>query len=115
MEILLKKIRWFLFQTVIKEYFTAVKLDRTGSAFTSWELTWYWSACVATLPILAFVGCYLGSRGAQKFGRKRTIMANSILLILSGLLQALSKPAKSYEMFFLGRFVTGLFFFFLFF
>jgi MFS transporter, SP family, solute carrier family 2 (facilitated glucose transporter), member 1 len=40
--------------------------------------------------------------------RKKSLLFNNILGIIGGLLMGLSKPAKSYEMIIVGRFVIGL-------
>lgn len=45
---------------------------------------------------------------ADYFGRKKSLLLNNILGILGALFMGLSKPANSYEMIIIGRFLIGL-------
>ena len=42
------------------------------------------------------------------YNRKKSLMLNNILGLAGGVLMGLSKPAKSYEMIIIGRFIIGL-------
>ena len=95
------------FQILLRDFFSSAKKRRTGYEFSEHALTWYWSSCVAALPLMAAFGGYGGSKCANKIGRRKTLLCNNILLILAGLMQGLSKPLGSYELFLLGRIVVG--------
>ena len=82
-------------------------MKRHGSKFSDNSLKWYWSMCVAVWALVAPLGCFLGAALAKKFGRKRTMLVNNVLLLIGSLLQSCSKPADSYEMFLIGRLITG--------
>ena len=96
-----------MFQTVIKTFFNETKYNRTGSYFTTRALNWFWSSCVAALPVLAPLGCFIGSEAAKRFGRRKTLLLNNVFLVISALMQATTKAAKSYELFFFGRLFLG--------
>ena len=101
------KLTQKLFQSIIKTFFSDVEYHRSGSTLSDRGLELFWSSCVAAFPVLAPFGCFIGSKCAKKIGRRESLMINSALMILSSLMQTFSKPLKSYELFLLGRLLTG--------
>ena len=97
----------FFIQGNIKAFFQEAKYNRTGSHFTDTSLKWFWASCVAVWALFAPVGCIIGSLLAKKIGRKRILIGNNVLLLVSSVLQSCCKPANSYEMFFIGRLIMG--------
>ncbi|KAK3730112.1 hypothetical protein QZH41_013755, partial [Actinostola sp. cb2023] len=67
-----------------------------------------WSATVAVFAIGGMMGALVGPYAANRFGRKRAILANNIPAVLASLLMFLSYFTKSSPMLIIGRFVCGV-------
>ncbi|KAK4469240.1 hypothetical protein MN116_006812 [Schistosoma mekongi] len=67
-----------------------------------------WSLCVTLFLLGGFFGGMTGGILANKLGRKNSLFLLSIPTIVGSLLMMFSKMAQSFEMIFIGRFITGI-------
>ncbi|KAL4221554.1 Solute carrier 2 [Mactra antiquata] len=71
-------------------------------------LTVLWSVTVSLYCVGGMLGGVSAGYWADKFGRKKTLMLNNILMIISLTIEISSKYLHSYEVLIVGRFFIGI-------
>nr|XP_061813653.1 solute carrier family 2, facilitated glucose transporter member 11-like [Nerophis lumbriciformis] len=66
-----------------------------------------WSFIVAVMSLGAWAGAIHSGHFPVKYGRKKTMLSNSVVAVVAALLVIFSRKARSFEMIFLGRFLFG--------
>ncbi|XP_068084549.1 solute carrier family 2, facilitated glucose transporter member 1 isoform X2 [Anabrus simplex] len=95
-------------QNLIENWITDVEYNRTGEVVTQSKVTMIWSIAVSIFCVGGMIGGCITGIVAEWFGRKGGLLLNNILVIASAILQGCSKPAGSYEMIIIGRFLIGI-------
>lgn len=72
------------------------------------EVTGIWAWASSSVALGACLGAVLGGPAAEKFGRKWSMFANSILGIAAMIVLGLSKSINSYVVFILMRVLIGI-------
>ncbi len=72
-------------------------------------MTLLWSTTNGLMPLGGIFGGLFSGLLADYFGRKNALLLINVLVVISGVLNLLSKPLKVYETILASRFVTGLF------
>lgn len=84
------------------------ELDCEDEQINCTTLTVLWAFTVSIFAVGGMIGGVSAGYWANKFGRKRTLLLNNILMIISVLVEILSKPLRSYEVLIVGRFIIGI-------
>uniref|UniRef100_A0A8C3VCK9 Solute carrier family 2, facilitated glucose transporter member 5 n=1 Tax=Catharus ustulatus TaxID=91951 RepID=A0A8C3VCK9_CATUS len=83
-------------------------LERYGYPIQQDNLLFLWSLTVSIFGI----GGLLGSSGSRyltvKFGKKKCLLCNNVLMIVAASIMGFSKISQSFEMILIGRFMCGL-------
>jgi len=72
------------------------------------EITLLWSITVSIYCIAGMIGGISTGWMADKFGRKGAILVNNVFVVFGVLCEVAAKPAKSYELIMVGRFLLGI-------
>eukprot|EP00794_Sanderia_malayensis_P004877 gene4877-5516_t len=68
---------------------------------------WIWPTAVAIFAIGGMFGALIGPLAARRFGRKKTLMANNLIAIISGIFLFSTKAANTVALLVLGRILIG--------
>ncbi|XP_010127298.1 PREDICTED: solute carrier family 2, facilitated glucose transporter member 11-like [Chlamydotis macqueenii] len=92
----------------VKAFINETWLERYGHPIHQDNLLFLWSITVSIFGI----GGLLGSSGSRyltvKYGKKKCLMCNNLLMIAAASIMGCSKIAKSFEMILIGRFMCGI-------
>ncbi|XP_064024302.1 solute carrier family 2, facilitated glucose transporter member 11-like [Pogoniulus pusillus] len=92
----------------VKAFINQTWLERYGHPIHQDNLLFLWSMTVSIFGI----GGLLGSSGSRyltvKYGKKKSLMCNNLLMIVAASIMGLSKAAQSFEMILIGRFMCGV-------
>uniref|UniRef100_A0A8C8RTM4 Solute carrier family 2, facilitated glucose transporter member 5 n=1 Tax=Pelusios castaneus TaxID=367368 RepID=A0A8C8RTM4_9SAUR len=91
----------------IKNFINDTWQERHHSVIGEQTLTLLWSSIVSVYSIGGFLGTISSRYLSAKYGKKKCLMYNNLLLIAAGFLWGFSKMAKSFEMILIGRFLCG--------
>uniref|UniRef100_A0A7M4DZR3 Major facilitator superfamily (MFS) profile domain-containing protein n=1 Tax=Crocodylus porosus TaxID=8502 RepID=A0A7M4DZR3_CROPO len=83
-------------------------LERYSSPLHQESLTLLWSLIVSIYCVGGLVGCLCIGYLSEKYGKKKCLLFNCLLIIVAALHVGFSKPAKSFEMILIGRALYGL-------
>ena len=94
----------------MKKWISELVGNRTGTQADSKssQVTFIWAVIVSIFCLGGMVGGSLVGFIADKFGRKGGLLLNNILVLLAVIFEAAAKPAYSYEMIYIGRFLIGI-------
>ncbi|KAJ7423763.1 hypothetical protein WISP_32704 [Willisornis vidua] len=92
----------------VKAFINETWLERYGYPIQQDNLLFLWSITVSIFGI----GGILGSAGSRyltvKYGKKKCLLGNNLLMIVAASLLGCSKVAQSFEMILIGRFMCGI-------
>ncbi|NWV26170.1 GTR5 protein, partial [Origma solitaria] len=71
-------------------------------------LTLLWSLIVSVYCIGGMIGCLCSGYLTAKFGKKKCLLFNDVVVITATLHTSFSRKAKSFEMILVGRFLEGI-------
>ncbi|CAM4661001.1 solute carrier family 2, facilitated glucose transporter member 11-like isoform X1 [Caretta caretta] len=91
----------------IKNFINDTWQERYHSVIDEQTLTLLWSFIVSTFSIAGFLGTISSRYLSAKYGKKKCLMFNNLLLIAAAFSWGFSKIAKSFEMILIGRFLCG--------
>ncbi|KAM9820152.1 solute carrier family 2, facilitated glucose transporter member 11-like [Neosynchiropus ocellatus] len=91
----------------IKVLVNETALQRYDVVLSERELALIWSFMVSIFAIGGFVGSLLAG-WLLSYGRKRCLLLNNVFAIIGSALMISSKPARSFEMIMVGRFIYGV-------
>ncbi|XP_072443321.1 solute carrier family 2, facilitated glucose transporter member 11-like [Chiloscyllium punctatum] len=92
----------------IKSFINETWIERYETPLQEYSLMLLWSFIVAVYPVGGLVGAQIAAVLTLKYGRKKSLLCNSIVAILAALIMGFSKMARSFEMIVLGRFLYGI-------
>ncbi|CAH0404111.1 unnamed protein product [Chilo suppressalis] len=98
-------------QAVMSEWLQKEALSGTNSSIPPDQdpkVTNVWSITVSIYCVGGMLGGVITGVVANRFGRKRGLLLNNILVFLGALLESTARVAKSAEMLILGRFFIGV-------
>ncbi|XP_042684489.1 solute carrier family 2, facilitated glucose transporter member 11-like isoform X1 [Centrocercus urophasianus] len=92
----------------VKAFINETWLERYGYPIHQDNLLFLWSLIVSILGI----GGLLGASGSRyltvKYGKKKCLLCNNLLMIIAASIMGCSKMSKSFEMILIGRFLCGV-------
>ncbi|XP_025893449.1 solute carrier family 2, facilitated glucose transporter member 11-like [Nothoprocta perdicaria] len=92
----------------VKAFINETWLERYGYPIHQDNLLFLWSLIVS----ITGIGGLLGSSGSRyltiKFGKRKCLLCNNLLMITGALIMGCSKIARSFEMILIGRFICGI-------
>uniref|UniRef100_A0A669PLH8 Major facilitator superfamily (MFS) profile domain-containing protein n=1 Tax=Phasianus colchicus TaxID=9054 RepID=A0A669PLH8_PHACC len=92
----------------VKAFINETWLERYGYPIHQDNLLFLWSLIVSILGI----GGLLGASGSRyltvKYGKKKCLLCNNLLMITAASIMGCSKMSKSFEMILIGRFLCGV-------
>ncbi|XP_061459284.1 uncharacterized protein LOC133373488 [Rhineura floridana] len=91
----------------IKRFINKTWVERHGSPLCHETLTLLWSSIVSVYCLGGLLGCLLSAHLTTRYGKKKTLMCNDLVIITAALLIGFSEIAKSFEMILIGRFLYG--------
>ncbi|XP_053136288.1 solute carrier family 2, facilitated glucose transporter member 11-like [Hemicordylus capensis] len=92
----------------IKRFINQTWLERFGSPLHQETLTLLWSSIVSVYCIGGLMGCLWSGALTRRYGKKKSLMLNSLVIIAAALFVGFSKAAGSFEMILMGRFLYGI-------
>ncbi|XP_019362446.1 PREDICTED: solute carrier family 2, facilitated glucose transporter member 11-like isoform X1 [Gavialis gangeticus] len=92
----------------IKRFINETWLERYSSPLHQESLTLLWSLIVSIYCVGGLIGCLCIGYLSEKYGKKKCLLFNCVLIIIAALHVGFSKPAKSFEMILIGRALYGL-------
>uniref|UniRef100_A0A8C4JM02 Solute carrier family 2, facilitated glucose transporter member 11-like n=1 Tax=Dromaius novaehollandiae TaxID=8790 RepID=A0A8C4JM02_DRONO len=92
----------------IQKFINETWLERYGSVLHQETLTLLWSFIVSMYCIGGMIGCLCSGYLTAKYGKKKCLLFNDLVLIVATLHTGFSRRAKSFEMILIGRFLEGI-------
>ncbi|XP_051661478.1 solute carrier family 2, facilitated glucose transporter member 11-like isoform X2 [Manacus candei] len=92
----------------IQKFLNETWLERYGSVLHQETLTLLWSVIVSLYCVGGMMGCLCSGYLTAKFGKKKCLLLNDVILIIATLHTGFSRTAKSFEMILVGRFLEGI-------
>ncbi|KAM5238169.1 LOW QUALITY PROTEIN: solute carrier family 2, facilitated glucose transporter member 11 [Ctenodactylus gundi] len=92
----------------IQEFTNATWLARTGGPLPAHLVLLVWSLIVSLFPLGGLFGALLAGPMAITLGRKKSLLANNIFVVLASILFGFSRKAGSFEMIMLARLLMGV-------
>ncbi|KFP38566.1 Solute carrier family 2, facilitated glucose transporter member 11, partial [Chlamydotis macqueenii] len=92
----------------IQKFINETWLERYGSGLHQETLTLLWSFIVSMYCVGGMVGCLCSGYLTAKYGKKKCLLFNDVVLIAATLHTGFSRRAKSFEMILIGRFLEGI-------
>ncbi|XP_017669519.1 PREDICTED: solute carrier family 2, facilitated glucose transporter member 11-like isoform X2 [Lepidothrix coronata] len=92
----------------IQKFINETWLERYGSVLHQETLTLLWSVIVSLYCVGGMMGCLCSGYLTAKFGKKKCLLLNDVILIIATLHTGFSRTAKSFEMILVGRFLEGI-------
>ncbi|XP_053938788.1 solute carrier family 2, facilitated glucose transporter member 11 isoform X6 [Cuculus canorus] len=92
----------------IQKFINETWLERYGSVLHQETLTLLWSFIVSMYCVGGMLGCLCSGYLTAKYGKKKCLLFNDVVLIVAVLHTGFSKRAKSFEMILVGRFLEGI-------
>uniref|UniRef100_A0A452H523 Major facilitator superfamily (MFS) profile domain-containing protein n=1 Tax=Gopherus agassizii TaxID=38772 RepID=A0A452H523_9SAUR len=83
-------------------------LERYGSPLHQETITLLWSLIVSIYCVGGLLGCLCSGYLVVKYGKKKCLLCNNMLIMVAALHMGFSKTAKSFEMILIGRFLYGI-------
>uniref|UniRef100_A0A8C6NE90 Uncharacterized protein n=1 Tax=Melopsittacus undulatus TaxID=13146 RepID=A0A8C6NE90_MELUD len=92
----------------IQKFINETWLERYGSVLQQETLTLLWSFIVSMYCVGGMIGCLCSGFLTAKYGKKKCLLFNDVVLIIATLNTGFSRRAKSFEMILIGRFLEGI-------
>ncbi|XP_012579406.1 PREDICTED: solute carrier family 2, facilitated glucose transporter member 11 isoform X1 [Condylura cristata] len=92
----------------IQEFTNETWRARTGRPLPHHLVLLIWSIIVSLYPLGGLCGALLAGPLAVKLGRKKSLLANNVLVLAAAVLFGFSRGAGSFEMIILGRLLVGV-------
>ncbi|XP_057267311.1 solute carrier family 2, facilitated glucose transporter member 11-like isoform X1 [Pezoporus wallicus] len=92
----------------IQKFINETWLERYGSVLQQETLTLLWSFIVSMYCVGGTIGCLCSGFLTAKYGKKKCLLFNDVVLIIATLNTGFSRRAKSFEMILIGRFLEGI-------
>uniref|UniRef100_A0A674JBY9 Major facilitator superfamily (MFS) profile domain-containing protein n=1 Tax=Terrapene triunguis TaxID=2587831 RepID=A0A674JBY9_9SAUR len=92
----------------IKRFINKTWLERYGSPLHQETITLLWSLIVSIYCVGGLLGCLCSGYLFVKYGKKKCLLCNNMLIMVTALHMGFSKTAKSFEMILIGRFLYGI-------
>ncbi|XP_067406059.1 solute carrier family 2, facilitated glucose transporter member 11-like isoform X2 [Emydura macquarii macquarii] len=92
----------------IKRFINKTWLERYGSPLHQETITLLWSLIVSIYCAGGLLGSLCSGYLTEKYGKKKCLLCNNMLIIVAALHMCFSKTAKSFEMILIGRFLYGI-------
>uniref|UniRef100_A0A8B9Q8H6 Major facilitator superfamily (MFS) profile domain-containing protein n=1 Tax=Apteryx owenii TaxID=8824 RepID=A0A8B9Q8H6_APTOW len=92
----------------IQKFINETWLERYGSVLHQETLTLLWSLIVSMYCVGGMIGCLCSGYLTAKYGKKKCLLFNDLVLIVATLHTGFSRRAKSFEMILIGRFLEGI-------
>uniref|UniRef100_A0A8C7EDX0 Major facilitator superfamily (MFS) profile domain-containing protein n=1 Tax=Nothoprocta perdicaria TaxID=30464 RepID=A0A8C7EDX0_NOTPE len=92
----------------IQKFINETWLERYGSVLHQETLTLLWSLIVSMYCVGGMIGCLCSGHLTAKYGKRKCLLCNNLLMITGALIMGCSKIARSFEMILIGRFICGL-------
>ncbi|XP_030356184.1 solute carrier family 2, facilitated glucose transporter member 5-like isoform X4 [Strigops habroptila] len=92
----------------IQKFINETWLERYGSVLQQETLTLLWSLIVSMYCVGGMIGCLCSGLLTAKYGKKKCLLFNDVVLIIATLHTGFSRRAKSFEMILIGRFLEGI-------
>ncbi|OXB64684.1 hypothetical protein ASZ78_008760 [Callipepla squamata] len=92
----------------IQKFINETWMERYGSALHKETLTLFWSFIVSAYCVGGMIGCLCSGYLTAKYGKKKCLLINDVVLIIATLNTGFSRRAKSFEMILIGRFLEGI-------
>ncbi|KAM8797719.1 solute carrier family 2, facilitated glucose transporter member 11-like [Eudromia elegans] len=92
----------------IQKFINETWLERYGSVLHQETLTLLWSLIVSMYCVGGMIGCLCSGYLTSKYGKKKCLLLNDVVLIVATLHTGFSRTAKSFEMILIGRFLEGI-------
>lgn len=96
-------------QNVFENFIESSYEKHYGKEISSTTRSALWAFVVAIYNIGGVVGAFVSMYLAEKFGRKTSLMLiNNLITIVGSICSAVAKPAESFELLILGRWIVGV-------
>uniref|UniRef100_A0A8C6ZES0 Major facilitator superfamily (MFS) profile domain-containing protein n=1 Tax=Nothoprocta perdicaria TaxID=30464 RepID=A0A8C6ZES0_NOTPE len=92
----------------IQKFINETWLERYGSVLHQETLTLLWSLIVSMYCVGGMIGCLCSGHLTAKYGKKKCLLFNDVVLIVATLHTGFSRRAKSFEMILIGRLLEGI-------
>uniref|UniRef100_A0A8C3QVD7 Major facilitator superfamily (MFS) profile domain-containing protein n=1 Tax=Cyanoderma ruficeps TaxID=181631 RepID=A0A8C3QVD7_9PASS len=92
----------------IQKFINETWLERYGSVLPQETLMLLWSLIVSVYCMGGMIGCLCSGYLTAKFGKKKCLLLNDVVLITATLHTGFSRRAKAFEMILAGRFLEGI-------
>ncbi|KFQ08623.1 Solute carrier family 2, facilitated glucose transporter member 11, partial [Leptosomus discolor] len=92
----------------IQNFINETWLERYGSVLHQKTLMLLWSFVVSVYCVGGMIGCLCSGYLTAKYGKKKCLLFNDMVLIIATLHTGFSRRAKSFEMILIGRFLEGI-------
>ncbi|XP_062999974.1 solute carrier family 2, facilitated glucose transporter member 11-like isoform X4 [Elgaria multicarinata webbii] len=92
----------------VKTFINDTWLERSGHPVHPETLTLLWSLIVSIFGLGGLLGSMASGHLTAKYGKKRCLLGNNVLMLASAFLVGFSKVAKSFELILAGRFLCGI-------
>ncbi|XP_066466047.1 solute carrier family 2, facilitated glucose transporter member 11-like [Tiliqua scincoides] len=92
----------------VKAFINDTWLERSGLPVPPETLTLLWSSVVSIYGLGGLLSSMTSGYLAGKYGKKKCLLGNNVVMLLSACLLGFSKAARSFEMLLVGRFLSGV-------
>ncbi|CAN8193170.1 unnamed protein product [Coccothraustes coccothraustes] len=92
----------------IQKFINETWLERYGSVLPQETLMLLWSLIVSMYCMGGMIGCLCSGYLTAKFGKKKSLLLNDVVLIAAALLTGSSRRAKAFELILAGRLLEGI-------
>ncbi|XP_053135118.1 solute carrier family 2, facilitated glucose transporter member 11-like isoform X2 [Hemicordylus capensis] len=92
----------------VKALLNETWLARSGLPLPTETLTLLWSFIVSIYGLGGFLGSMASGYLTQRYGKKKCLLGNNVVMLMSAFLMGFSKMASSFEMILAGRFLCGI-------
>lgn len=99
---------YYMFFQVLEQWLFEVIGNRTGEPPAENTIVFVWAITVAIFCVGGMIGGVSTGFIADRFGRKKGLLLNNILVLIATICLATAKAAASYELLILGRFIIGI-------
>ncbi|XP_044300273.1 solute carrier family 2, facilitated glucose transporter member 11-like, partial [Varanus komodoensis] len=92
----------------VKTFINDTWMDCSGLPVHPETLTLLWSLIVSAFGFGGFLGSMASGQLTAKYGKKRCLLGNNVLMLGGAFFVGFSKMAKSFELILVGRFLYGI-------
>ncbi|NXN25224.1 GTR5 protein, partial [Nycticryphes semicollaris] len=92
----------------LKKFINETWMQRYGSVLHQETLTLLWSFIVSVYCVGGMIGCLCSGYLTAKYGKKKCLLFNDVVLLVATLHTGFSRKARSFEMILIGCFLEGI-------